>query len=122
MEKTAKVLTYFKTTNEQRTPMEEVIFNTREYKGVKGKKKIKKYDAFPFNKIGTILMNTLFKLIKKDDPFLNEILAEANFGFKFGEYLLLEYEFLKHCIDNNIEGLVLIDTFVKKNEIRLNTF
>jgi len=35
---------------------------------------------------------------------------------------MLEYEFLKHCIDNNIEGLVLIDTFVKKNEIWLNTF
>ena len=35
---------------------------------------------------------------------------------------MLEYDFLKHCIDNNIEGLVLIDTFVKKNEIRLNTF
>lgn len=35
---------------------------------------------------------------------------------------MLEYEFLRHTIENQIEGLVLLDTFVKKNEIRLNTF
>lgn len=53
---------------------------------------------------------------------MNELLSRNKFGYIFGEQLILEYEFLKHCIDNKIEGLVLIDTFVKKNEIRLNTF
>jgi hypothetical protein len=33
----------------------------------------------------------------------------------------LEYDFIRHCIDNKIESMVLIDTYVKKNEIRLNT-
>lgn len=119
IDRTIKVLTYFKLEDTfSREPMEELIFN-KEYKG---SAKNKKYDAFPFNKIGTVLQNIIYKLVKKNDKFLNEILAEANFGFKFGEFLMLEYEFLKHCIDNHIEGLVLIDTFVKKNEIRLNTF
>ena len=40
----------------------------------------------------------------------------------FGEQLLLEYEFIRHCIDNQVESLVLMDSYVKKNEIRLNTF
>ena len=116
LDKATKVLTYFKVdetkTNE---PIEEVIFN-------KDQAPTKKYDAFPFNKIGTVILNILFKLVKANDPFLNQILIEANFGYWFGEFLMLEYDFLKHCIDYNIEGLVLIDTFVKKNEIRLNTF
>lgn len=34
----------------------------------------------------------------------------------------MEYDFIRHCIDNKIESLVLIDSYVKKNEIRLNTF
>lgn len=51
----------------------------------------------------------------------NELLSEANFGFVFGEQLILEYDFIRHCIDNKIESMVLIDTYVKKNEIRLNT-
>lgn len=29
---------------------------------------------------------------------------------------------MRHCIDNKIESLVLIDSYVKKNEIRLNTY
>jgi hypothetical protein len=29
---------------------------------------------------------------------------------------------MRHCIDNKIESMVLIDTYVKKNEIRLNTY
>lgn len=60
--------------------------------------------------------------MRKNDPFLNELLAEVDFGFVFGEQLVLEYEFIRHCIDNRIESMVLIDTYVKKNEIRLNTF
>jgi len=69
------VLTYFKVdetkTNE---PIEEVIFN-------KDQAPTKKYDAFPFNKIGTVILNILFKLVKANDPFLNQILIEANFGY-----------------------------------------
>lgn len=34
----------------------------------------------------------------------------------------MEYDFIRHCIDNKIESMVLIDTYVKKNEIRLNTY
>lgn len=98
--------------------MEELIFN-KEYKSAAPSKR---FDAFPFNKIGTVIQNILYKIVKTNSEFLNEILVEENFGFKFGEFLMLEYEFLIHCIDNHIEGLVLIDTFVKKNEIRLNTF
>jgi hypothetical protein len=29
---------------------------------------------------------------------------------------------VRFCIDNTIESMVLIDSYVKKNEIRLNTF
>lgn len=35
---------------------------------------------------------------------------------------MLEYDFMRHCIDNRIESMVLIDSYVKKNELRLNTF
>ena len=119
LEKATKVLTYFKTEDSfSKEPIEEMIFN----KDHKQPPPSKKYDAFPFNKIGSVILNILFKLIKWNDPFLNQILTEANFGYKFGEFLMLEYDFLRHCIDNDIEGLVLIDTFVKKNEIWLNSF
>ena len=60
--------------------------------------------------------------MRKNDAWVNELLAEVNFGFVFGEQLVLEYEFIRHCIDNKIESMVLIDTYVKKNEIRLNTY
>ena len=60
--------------------------------------------------------------MRKNNGFINQLLAEADFGFVFGEYLILEYDFIRHCIDNKIESMVLIDTYVKKNEIRLNTF
>jgi hypothetical protein len=53
---------------------------------------------------------------------LNKLLSEANFGFIFGEQLILDYDFIRHSIDNRIESMVLIDSYVKKNEIRLNTF
>ena len=36
--------------------------------------------------------------------------------------MLLEFEFIGHCIDNQIESICLMDSYVKKNEIRLNTF
>lgn len=36
--------------------------------------------------------------------------------------MLLDLEFIRHCIDNQVESLVLMDSYVKKNEIRLNTF
>lgn len=77
---------------------------------------------FPFTEIGAILQNILYQLVRKDSRFVNRLLAEANFGFVFGEQLILEYDFVRHCIDNKIESLVLIDSYVKKNEIRLNTF
>lgn len=60
--------------------------------------------------------------MRKNDPLINQLLAEVDFGFVFGEQLILEYDFIRHCIDNKIESMVLIDTYVKKNEIRLNTY
>lgn len=77
---------------------------------------------FPFTEVGAILQNILYQLVRKDSRFVNRLLAEANFGFVFGEQLILEYDFIRHCIDNKIESMVLIDSYVKKNEIRLNTF
>jgi len=60
--------------------------------------------------------------VKRNDSFLNQLLDQANFGFVLGEQLLLEFEFIRHCINNKIESMVLMDSYVKKNEIRLNTF
>jgi len=62
------VLTYFKLDEtSSKEPIEELIFN----KDHKNAAPSKKYDAFPFNKIGTVMLNILFKLVKKNDPFLN---------------------------------------------------
>ena len=77
---------------------------------------------FPFTEIGAILQNMLYQLVRKNDSYINSLLAEVDFGFIFGEQLILEYDFIRHCIDNKIESMVLIDTYVKKNEIRLNTY
>ena len=77
---------------------------------------------FPFTEIGAILQNILYQLVRRDSRYINKLLSEENFGHAFGDMLILEYEFIRHCIDNKIESLVLIDSYVKKNEIRLNTF
>ena len=77
---------------------------------------------FPFTEIGAILQNILYQLVRKNDSYINQLLAEVDFGFIFGEQMILEYDFIRHCIDNKIESMVLIDTYVKKNEIRLNTY
>jgi len=77
---------------------------------------------FPFTEIGALLQNILYQLVRCNSKTINQLLSEANFGFIFGEQLILEYDFIRHCIDNKIESLVLIDSYVKKNEIRLNTF
>jgi hypothetical protein len=100
-------------------PMEDLTFNDRANKIVQDKRR---YDIFPFTDVGAILQNIQYQLVRKNDPFLNTLLSEANFGFVFGEQLLLEYDFIRHCIDNAVESLVLMDSYVKKNEIRLNTF
>ena len=80
------------------------------------------YDMFPFTEIGAILQNILYQLVRKNSRFLNRLLVEANFGFVFGEQLILEYDFITHCIEQKKESMVLIDSYVKKNEIRLNTY
>lgn len=104
---------------EVQLPLEDLAFNTAQNKKAQA---ARKYDMFPFTEISAILQNILYQLVRKDSRFINRLLAEANFGFIFGEQLILEYDFVRHCIDNKIESLVLIDSYVKKNEIRLNTF
>ena len=105
--------------NNSRVPLEELTYNAKTNKEAQ---KHRKYDMFPFTEIGCILQNILYQLVRKNENFINQLLAEADFGFVFGEQLILEYDFIRHCIDNKIESMVLIDTYVKKNEIRLNTY
>jgi len=81
-----------------------------------------RFDILPFTDVGAILQNILCQLLRKNDHFLNTLLSECNFGYVFGEQVLLEYELIRHCIDSKVEGLVLMDSYVKKNEIRVNTF
>lgn len=100
-------------------PLEDLAFNTKKNKQTQAQRK---YDLFPFTEIGAILQSILYQLVRKDARHLNQLLSEADFGFIFGEQLVLEYDFIRHCIDNKIESMVLIDSYVKKNEIRLNTF
>lgn len=52
---------------------------------------------------------------------INELLAFANFGQVLGNQLLLDYEFVGHCVDNCTENPSLLNSYVKKNETRLNT-
>jgi len=100
-------------------PLEDFTFNDLVNKTVQTQRR---YDIFPFTNIGATLQNILYQLVRRNDPFLNGLLSQCNFGFVFGEQLLLDYEFIRHCIDNKMESLVLMDSYVKKNEIRLNTF
>ena len=53
---------------------------------------------FPFTEIGAILQNILYHLVRKNDTFINQLLAEVDFGFVFGQQLILEYDFIRHCI------------------------
>lgn len=100
-------------------PLEDLAFNRKRNEPIQ---KMRQYDMFPFTEIGCIIQNILYQLVRKDDRYINRLLSEVNFGFVFGEQLILEYDFMRHCIDNQIESMVLIDSYVKKNEIRLNTF
>lgn len=63
-------------------PMEDLTFNDRANKIVQDKRR---YDIFPFTDVGAILQNIQYQLVRKNDPFLNTLLSEANFGFVFGE-------------------------------------
>ena len=49
-------------------------------------------------------------------------MSEASFGFVVGEQMFLDYDFIRHHIDNFVESLVLMDSYVKKNEIRPSNF
>ncbi len=46
---------------------------------------MRKYDMFPFTEIGAILQNILYQLVRKNDSYINQLLAEVDFGFIFGE-------------------------------------
>lgn len=105
--------------DETQLPLEDLAHNTKKNKQASDSRK---YDMFPFTEIGAIFQNILYQLVRKDSRFLNKLLAEANFGFVFGEQLILEYDFITHCIEQKKESMVLIDSYVKKNEIRLNTY
>jgi hypothetical protein len=95
------------------------VFNS---KNNKVQEKENKYNFFAFTEVGAIIQNILYQIVKKDDRYINRLLSELNFGFVFGEQLILEYDFIQYCIDNENESNVLIDSYIKKNEIRLNTF
>ena len=82
----------------------------------------RRYEVFPFTNVGATLQNILYQLVHLDDKFINSLLVQCNFGFVFGEQMLVDFEFIRHCIDNQVESLVLMDSYVKKTEIRLNTF
>lgn len=120
LDRCTRALSQFRAPQDQiQLPLEDLAFNTAQNKKAQASRK---YDMFPFTEIGAILQNILYQLVRRDSRFVNRLLAEANFGFVFGEQLILEYDFIRHCIDNKIESMVLIDSYVKKNEIRLNTF
>ena len=63
-------------------PLEDLAFNDKSNKKVQNKRK---YDIFPLTDIGSILQNIQYQLVRANDPFLNQLLSEANFGFIFGE-------------------------------------
>lgn len=84
--------------------------------------KERKYDIFPFSRAGTYIQNIICHLIRKNSSEINGLLNEAVVGEVLGQWLILDLNFMAHCIDHRIEGIVLIDTFVKKNEIRINSF
>merc|ERR1711865_717075 len=120
LDRCTRALSQFRAPQDQiQLPLEDLAFNTAQNKKAQASRK---YDMFPFTEIGAILQNILYQLVRRDSRFLNQLLSEVDFGFVFGEQLVLEYDFIRHCIDNKIESLVLIDSYVKKNEIRLNTF
>jgi hypothetical protein len=98
--------------------LEDLTLNSKKNQASQSKRK---YDMFPFTEIGAILQNIFYQLVKKNDKFINQLLAQAHFGYVFGQHLILEYDFIRNCIDHQIESMVLIDSYVKKNEIRLNT-
>ena len=100
-------------------PFEHLTFDDRKNRQTQSKRK---FEIFPLTDIGSILQNIQYQLVRQNDPYINQLLSDANFGFVFGEQLLLEYDFVRHCIDNCVESMVLMDSYVKKNEIRLNTF
>ena len=100
-------------------PFENLTFDDRKNRQTQSKRK---FEIFPLTDIGSILQNIQYQLVRQNDPYINQLLSDANFGFVFGEQLLLEYDFVRHCIDNCVESMVLMDSYVKKNEIRLNTF
>lgn len=77
--------------------MEDMTFNDRMNKKVQNKRK---FEMFEMTEVGAILQNIQYQLVMQNDNFLNQLLSEANFGFIFGEQLILEFDFIRHCIDN----------------------
>lgn len=63
-------------------PMEDLAFNM---KNNRESQQLRKYDMFPFTEIGAILQNIMYHLVRKNDNFINQLLAEVDFGFVFGE-------------------------------------
>ena len=78
-------------------PLEDLTFHDRENKNVQKKRT---FEMFEMTDVGAILQNILYQIVKKNDTFLNKLLSEANYGFIFGEQLILEFDFIRHCIDN----------------------
>lgn len=78
------VLSQFRSPKEKEghATIEEVAFNA---KGAKQVQKDRRFDTFPLTDLGAILQNIEYQLVRMNKPHLNELLAEANFGFVLGE-------------------------------------
>jgi hypothetical protein len=108
-----KVLEQFK------TPTTSKVEDEADFESYKKRNSVEK--QFPLTEHGAILQNIQFLLVRMNKSHINELLAFANFGKVLGNQLLLDYEFVCHCVDNCAENPSLLNSYVKKNEVRLNT-
>ena len=86
-------------------PFENLTFDDRKNLQTQSKRK---FEIFTLTDIGSILQNSQYQLLRQNDPYINQLFSEVNFGFVFGEKLLLELDFVKHCIENCVESMVLM--------------
>jgi hypothetical protein len=118
LKKSSLVLSFFRRSKTDLTmysyDLGEALYNKMQ---TKKHEKENKYHICPFSRIGVQIQNILLILLSKNNSFLNQLLVEANFGYIFGDQLLMQYEYMRKSIDAQVDRHTIMD--VRKTLISL---
>ena len=70
------------------------------------------YEISPFGQLAVYIQDIFSQIIGTKNEEIDQLLIDAQFGTHLGNIFILQFDYLKFCIDHQIERLSLIDVII----------